>query len=133
MNEQTSTTAEVIPYIFYRDVPAALEWLGRTFGFVETMRHTTPSGGMHAQMTVHGRTIMLGTSAQSYNMRTPAETGTPTQGVFIYIHDVAAQHRRTVAEGAKVDGAPTDHGYGLTYTAHDLDGHPWFFTQRPAS
>ena len=50
---------EVIPYIFYRDVPAALDWLGRAFGFTEEMRHATP-GGMHAQMTLDGRRIMMG-------------------------------------------------------------------------
>lgn len=40
-------STEIIPYIFYRDVPAALAWLARAFGFTEEMRHATPSG-MHA-------------------------------------------------------------------------------------
>ena len=43
-------TAEIIPYLFYRDVPAALDWLKRAFGFSEHMRTATPSGGMHAEM-----------------------------------------------------------------------------------
>jgi hypothetical protein len=30
---------EIIPYIFYRDVSAALEWLTRAFGFAEIMRN----------------------------------------------------------------------------------------------
>jgi PhnB protein len=44
---------EVIPYIFYRDVPAALDFLASAFGFTEDLRHATPSG-MHAQMTLDG-------------------------------------------------------------------------------
>ena len=36
------TKTEVLPYIFYRDVPAALEWLTRAFGFKEEKRTTPP-------------------------------------------------------------------------------------------
>jgi uncharacterized glyoxalase superfamily protein PhnB len=28
-----TVSTEIIPYIFYRDVPAALGWLTRAFGF----------------------------------------------------------------------------------------------------
>ncbi len=134
METQPGTAAEVIPYIFYRDVPAALAWLARVFCFTEEMRHATPGGGMHAQMRVGGRRIMMGVSSEKWNMRTPAEIGTPTQGVFVfvYVDDVAAMHARAVAEGAVVDGPPTNQGYGATFTARDLDDHPWFFTQRQA-
>ena len=30
-----TVSTEIFPYIFYRDVPAALDWLARTFGFTE--------------------------------------------------------------------------------------------------
>jgi len=30
-----TVNAEIIPYIFYRNVPTALDWLARTFGFTE--------------------------------------------------------------------------------------------------
>jgi uncharacterized glyoxalase superfamily protein PhnB len=32
-----TVSTEIIPYIFYRDVPAALGWLTHAFGFAETM------------------------------------------------------------------------------------------------
>ena len=60
MAAQGSNT-EIIPYIFYRDVPAALDWLARAFGFTEELRHPTPSG-MHAQMTLDGQRIMMAAS-----------------------------------------------------------------------
>jgi PhnB protein len=47
-----AVSTEIIPYIFYRDVPAALDWLTRAFGFAETMRTATPTGGKHAEMTL---------------------------------------------------------------------------------
>lgn len=121
--------AEIIPYVMYRDVPAALAWLTDCLGFTEDMRHETPSGGMHAEMTLGGQRIMLGGRA---NTATPAQLGGTTQGVFIYLDDVAAHYDRAARAGAKIDAPPTDHGYGATYTAHDPEGHPWYITQRPA-
>lgn len=119
---------EIIPYLFYRDVPAALDWLARAFGFVEELRHPTP-GGMHAEMSLGGRRIMMGQGERGGRMRPPAPEGPVTQGVFVYVPDVAAHFARARAAGAAIDEPLADHGYGLTYTALDLDGHPWFFTQ----
>ena len=54
------TKTEIFPYIFYRDVPAALEWLTRAFGLKEEMRTTPPDGGMHAEMSLGDQRIMMG-------------------------------------------------------------------------
>jgi uncharacterized glyoxalase superfamily protein PhnB len=122
---------EIIPYIFYRDVPAALDWLARAFGFVEEMRTGTPSGGMHAQMRLGGQRIMLGQGAGDRGMRSPAEGATATMGVFVYLDDVDAHYLRACAAGAGIVHALKDEPYGRTYTVRDLDGHPWFFTTPP--
>ena len=52
---KSTVSTEIIPYIFYRDVPAALDWLTRAFGFAETMRTATPNGGTHGEMTLDGQ------------------------------------------------------------------------------
>jgi PhnB protein len=127
------TRTEVIPYIFYRDLPAALDWLARAFGFTEEMRTGTPSGGMHGQMTIDGQRIMMGQGARQWGMVSPREAGLATMGVFIYLDDVDAHHARAAREGAEVVHPPRDESYGRTYTARDLDGHPWFFTTPPTS
>lgn len=129
MDNHPATQAEIIPYVLYRDVPAALNWLARVFGFVEEMRTETPRGGVHAQMLFGGRRLMLGGGGDFG----PPEGAKPTQGVFVYIDDVAAHHAHALAAGAKIDGPPSDHGYGATYTARDPEGHPWYFTQRSPS
>jgi PhnB protein len=122
---------EIIPYLFYREVPVALEWLARAFGFVEELRHATPSGGMHAQMTLSGQRVMMGQGAASWGMASPREAGTATMGVFVYLDDVDAHHARARDAGAEIVHPPRDEPYGRTYTARDLDGHPWFFTTPP--
>jgi hypothetical protein len=77
--------AEIIPYIFYQDVPKALDWLARAFGFTEHMRVGTPSGGMHAEMLFEGRKIMMGQGAKDWRMMPPGPDGDATQGVFVYL------------------------------------------------
>ena len=124
---------QIIPYIFYRDVPAALDWLARAFGFVEVMRTGTPRGGMHGEMTFDGHKIMMGQGLREKRMLSAAEAGATTQGVFIYLDDVDAHYVRARDAGATIDQPPEDLPYGRSYTAVDLDGHPWFFTTPPKS
>jgi uncharacterized glyoxalase superfamily protein PhnB len=123
---------EIIPYIFYRDVPAALDFLARAFGFTELMRTGTPSGGMHAEMAFDGQRIMMGQASREAGMASVVETEVATQGVFVYLADVDAHYERARAAGARIAKPPQDLPYGRSYTAHDLDGHPWFFTTPPA-
>ena len=120
---------EIIPYIFYRDVPNALDWLARAFGFTEVLRHPTPSG-MHAQMTFNGQRVMLGQGGKDWQMQSPidSEARVATMGIFIYLADVDNHYLRALNAGAEIVQAPQDESYGRSYTVRDLDGHPWFFT-----
>jgi PhnB protein len=121
--QQPDTRTEIIPYIYYRDVAGALVWLARAFGFVEIMRKETLSGGLHGEMMLDGRQIMLGQSLDGG----PPTGAAPTQGVFVYLADVDAHYRRAVEAGARIEKAPQDLPYGRSYSARDLEGHPWFF------
>ncbi len=125
---------EIIPYLFYRDVPAALDFLSRAFGFAEELRHASPTG-MHAQMKLNGQRIMMGQGAPDWKMLPPADMpGTvATAGVFIYLDDVDSHFTRAEAAGAEIVHPPKNVDYGRTYTARDPDGHPWFFTTPPRS
>ena len=131
MDEAKSSVAtQIIPYLFYQDVPAALDWLACAFGFVEELRHPTPSG-MHAQMTFHGQRIMMGQGGKDWRMKSPRETQSATMGVFVYLAEVDAHYEHARDAGAEIVQAPYDEDYGRTYTVRDLDGHPWFFTRPP--
>jgi uncharacterized glyoxalase superfamily protein PhnB len=125
---KTEVTTRIVPYIFYRDVPAALEWLARAFGFVETMREALPSGGVHGEMTLNGQLVMMGQGARDRGMASVREAGTATQGVFIYLADVDDHCARARAAGAEIARPLEDLPYGRSYSARDLEGHPWFFT-----
>jgi PhnB protein len=122
---------EIIPYIFYSDVAVALDWLARAFGFVEIMRKETPGGGLHGEMMLDGQQIMMGQGRREKGMVSPAEAQVATQGVFVYLRDVDAHYERARAAGAEIEKPPEDLPYGRTYSARDLEGHPWFFTTPP--
>jgi uncharacterized glyoxalase superfamily protein PhnB len=121
---------EIIPYLIYRDVPAAIGFLSRAFGFTEDLRESTPSGGIHAQMRLDGCRIMMGQGGEAWKMLPPADP-TVTAGIFVYIPDVDAHYERARTAGAEIVHPPKDVEYGRTYTARDPDGHPWFFTTAP--
>ena len=122
------TITEIIPYLFYKDVPAALAWLADVFGFQEDSRHPNPNG-MHAEMSLEGQRIMLGQGADGAAFAPPQPGRAASSDIFVYLSDVAAHYRRAEGAGAGIDQLLADHGYGQTYTVRDLEGHVWFFTQ----
>ena len=118
----------MIPYLFYRDVPAALDFLWRAFGFKEKMRTGTPSGGMHSEASFQGQLVMIGQGAHERSLTTLRQAGAATMGVFIYLDDVDRHYEVAKAAGAEIIHPPKDASYGRTYWASDPEGHPWFFT-----
>ncbi len=67
----TPKPPQIIPYLFYSDVGAALDFLSRAFGFKEEMRVGTPSGGMHGEASFQGQLVMMGQGAHERSMQTP--------------------------------------------------------------
>ena len=124
----TPNPPQIIPYLIYRDVGAALEFLCRAFGFKEEERHGTPSGGMHAEASFHGQLVMLGQGGGQDSLKAPKDVGAATMGVFIYLDEVDKHYEVAKAAGAEIVHPPKDAPYGRNYWANDPEGHPWFFT-----
>jgi uncharacterized glyoxalase superfamily protein PhnB len=123
--------ASITPYLLYKDVDAALDFLSRAFGFEETLRYTGAEGYVnHAEMRLGGTPIFLGDPGEQY--RNPRELGQETVGIYVYVdEDVDALCERARAAGAAIKEEPTDQEYGdRRFTALDPEGHYWFFAQR---
>ena len=127
----TPRPPQIIPYLFYRDVPAALDFLTRAFGFKEEMRVGTPSGGLHGEASFEGQLVMMGQGAHERSLKTPQDAGAATMGVFVYLDDVDKHYEAAKAAGATIVHPPKDESYGRSYWATDPEGHPWFFTAPP--
>ena len=84
-----------------------MEWLIEAFGFEEDMRMTSDAGRVeHGQLKLGDDIVMLGEPGSHYE--------------------------RAKAAGAEIHMEPTDQPYGdRRYDTEDLEGHNWFFAQRP--
>ena len=128
--EPPENMPRITPYLYYRDVAAALDWLANSFGFVERSRMTGPDDSiMHAEMTCADGVIMLGCPSDDY--RNPSNLGQATQGLYVYVDDVDKHFEHTRQAGAKILDEPADQFYGdRRYTTEDPEGHQWFFATR---
>lgn len=137
-----SSTPSVIPMISYEDGIAALEWLGKAFGFRETSRLTGPDGRLsHGEMEAGDGLIMLATPTPDY--RSPKRhreiceqarmwSAVPwiIDGVLVYVDDLDRHFKRAKAAGATILSNIEEGPPGRRYRAEDLEGHRWFFFDR---
>ena len=118
-------TATVIPVLIYPDVRAAVDWLGKAFGFVERVR----IGENHRSqlMVGDGGAVIIGDVRYD---RRPPRAGEITHSVMVRVDDARAHCEHARANGARILEEPTDHVYGeRQYTAEDFAGHQWTFSQ----
>ena len=136
-------TQRIVPFIGYEDAAAAIEWLGRAFGFTEDRdaRYEGEGTIAHAELDLNGALIFLATPAGYASPKRLRETSELARraydnpwvidGHFVEVEDVDAHHERAAAAGATILRTPEEPGYGYrVYTAEDLEGHRWMFGQR---
>ncbi|MHB8241647.1 MAG: VOC family protein [Solirubrobacteraceae bacterium] len=116
--------ASVIPVLIYPDVRAAVEWLGSAFGFVERVR----IGEDHrSQLSFGEGAVIVGDVRHD---RRPPRPGEVTHSVMVRVEDATAHCEHARRHGAAIVMEPTDFPYGeRQYTAEDLAGHQWTFSQ----
>jgi uncharacterized glyoxalase superfamily protein PhnB len=129
------TKATVIPVLRYRDAPAAIEWLCRTFGFEKHL--VVPGDGgtiAHAQLSFGNGMIMLGSVLEKASefgglMKQPDEIGgAETQCAYVVVKDADAIWAKATAAGARIAVEIKDEDYGgRGFSCYDLEGHLWSF------
>ena len=115
----------VIPVLTYPDVPAAASWLASAFGAVE---HVRIGDNHRVQMSIGSGAFVV---AAPTSTRRPPVAGEPVSvSVMVRVEDVRAHCERARRAGAAIVDEPTDHVYGeRQYSAEDLAGHHWTFTE----
>jgi uncharacterized glyoxalase superfamily protein PhnB len=117
----------------YADAHAAIDWLGRAFGFERIALHENADGTVaHAELRLDGAVIMLGTAKQQgpLGLKRPHAAGGPTQGVYVALERdaVDARYERAKAAGAEIVRELHDTDYGSRdFIALDPEGHLWSF------
>lgn len=116
----------VLPHITYKDLPQAIQWLGRAFGFVEHYRYGEPVSG--AQLHLGDAWIMVSSARGQY--RSPAELGFGTQCLTVFVEDIEGHLARAKAAGAKILEEAHETAYGeYQCAAEDPEGHRWLFSR----
>lgn len=119
----------ITPYLLYKDVAGALDFLTRAFGFHERLRVPAPDGSVaHAEVELGDGVVMMGNPGGDY--RNPKEHGHPSQLLYVYVDDVDKHCEVAEAAGATIVSAPEEKYYGdRAYLAEDPEGHQWNFAQ----
>lgn len=136
---------DVVPMLSYEDGRAAIDLLGRAFGFREVDRIERPDGTIsHAELAVGDASVMLASPTPEYESPAHHRQACATaaawsrvpyviDGVLVYVADVQGHAERARRAGARVLSEPEDTPYGRHYRVEDLEGHRWMFMERSAS
>ncbi|HEX5413145.1 MAG TPA: VOC family protein [Terriglobia bacterium] len=118
----------VLPHVVYTGVDEAIDWLTKTFGFIEHYRYGDPNAPSGAQMHLGNAWIMLRQARPGQS--TPAELGGGTQSLTVFIDDVDAHFERAKSAGARIVEELNETAYGeRQYGAVDFAGHRWLFSR----
>lgn len=128
------TLQTIYPILRYVDARAAITWLCETFGFA--LVFSVPESGdhvRHAQLSLGGNIIMLGSVREGESLGSPRSIGASTQALYVHVDDLEAHYQRTLLAGAPVLAPPANTAFGSReYHVVDPEGHSWSFgTYRP--
>ena len=117
----------IVPYLYFDDARAALDWYREHFGFEEVGCWADEQGRVqNAEMRAGKTEIWLDGSG-----RLKKEDDRPIW-VGIWVDDVDAIHRMLVAKGVECD-KPVDRDFGVRMlNVDDGMGHLWGFIKRIA-
>lgn len=123
---RTTGSASVAPELVYADVGAAVDWLCETFGFIELWRAV----GHRARVAFGNGTVILADADPQYGRAVPGRDAARSHAVMVKVENADAHYHHARQHGARIVSSPADYPYGeRQYTAEDLAGHRWTFTQ----
>jgi PhnB protein len=118
----------IVPYLAYRDAPAAIEFLHRAFGFEEQFRMPMPDGRVgHAEVAYNGHRVMLASDCEELGFVSPRRLDGVHSQIHVRVDDLEAHYQRAKAAGATIATAPKDQHGMRSYRAMDPEGHRWIF------
>ena len=122
---------QLVPSLAYEDVPGAVEWLSRAFGFRERSgARLSWAGGFRTWIELGDALINLAT-AGGHDHHSPRSVGRVSQSLKVYVDDVDEHFKQARTAGATIISEPEDGFWGgRIYRAADLEGHLWEFSQK---
>jgi uncharacterized glyoxalase superfamily protein PhnB len=112
--------SSLLPHVVYRNLAEAIDWLSKTFGFVEYYRYGDPISGVMMRL------------GSAYMMLKAARDGRQPQTslMTIFVEDVDSHYAKSKSAGARIFEDLNETCYGeRQYGVEDLEGHAWLFSQ----
>jgi uncharacterized glyoxalase superfamily protein PhnB len=118
----------VLPYLYYPDARAALEFLVDAFGFAEISAVRDDEGNVwSAQLSTGDGVVLIGPGMAEFGTRAIEDRSWATSRTFVYVDDVDGHCERARAAGATIVTEPSDHGPNRIHIAADCGGQQWIF------
>jgi len=126
VNDESSV--RIVPYLFYSDAPAAIDFLCKAFGFVEQFRHPMPDGKVgHAELLYEKNPMMLASVFPEGGYSNPLDLPAVHSQLYCTVDNVDAHYERAKAAGATIVAEPSDQYGSRKYRVIDPEGHRWVF------
>ena len=117
----------IIPELVYGDLDADVDWLCKTFGFIERLRIQD-----HRSQLVFGEASVIAV-AQSRERPLQPSQGEVNHSLMVRVADVDRHYAHVKTCAAHILHPPETYPFGeRQYTVEDLGGHLWTFTQSVA-
>jgi uncharacterized glyoxalase superfamily protein PhnB len=116
----------IFPALRYKNAPAAIDWLGKAFGFEKQFVVPGENNTVaHAQLRLGAGMIMMGSGGKP-DPKNP--WATEKYGTYVVMKEIDAHYARAKEAGAEIVRPIADTDYGSReYSVRDCEGHLWSF------
>jgi uncharacterized glyoxalase superfamily protein PhnB len=133
---EAATVSRFLPVLRYRDLPRAIDWLCRAFGFERHEVVTAVDGSVRRARLKFGREMILLLPVRNSDRpvaRPSEEIGDEPQSYYFVVDDADEHCHNAKAAGADVIEVMQYDDGGRGYSCRDLEGHVWNFVTYDAS
>ncbi|CAN5259472.1 N/A [soil metagenome] len=123
----------LVPYLFYSDIEAMIDWYSRVFGFTEKGRWRQPDGSVqNAEMRVGDTELWMDgdPSPGLHNLTDPHGNSMPLW-IGVWLENPAAvdaMYDHILGHGVEPADQPHDRSFGIrTFSVKDPEGYTWGF------
>ena len=134
ITNRSAPCGTIIPTLIYGGVAKAIAWLCEVFQFTERLRAGSADGTVaHARLAIGMGGVMLGAARSDGAEFRPPRPNELSQYLLVRVEDVEAHYAHAIESGARILLPLATHPFGeRQYSAADLEGHRWTFSQAVA-